>query len=176
MGWYWIVGFLTSHEVYCLWVGYHFQVIIYTHEDEAIWSQWASLTGIQTPLPCYCVQSWQNAQTFPWTESVGLLQYKLCGGWRLSWNSLCLSWSHVCPTLKRPSMHQLDQIWLRAYRLLGHLTYNLTPGQTNFRASQLLSLIAQWGVSSSAVLQHVPAQERPKNFLWIFLYSFFFFI
>ena len=68
-----IVGYLTSHEAYCLWVGYHFQVIIYTHEDEAIWSQWASLTGIQTPLPCYCVQSWQNAQTF-----LGLSQWGYC--------------------------------------------------------------------------------------------------
>ena len=31
-----IVGYLTSHEAYCLWVGYHIQVIIYTHEDEVI--------------------------------------------------------------------------------------------------------------------------------------------
>ena len=39
MGWdIWTnFGYLTSHEAYCLWVGYHFQVIIYTHEDEMIW-------------------------------------------------------------------------------------------------------------------------------------------
>ena len=34
--WDGIVGYLTSYEAYCVWVGYHFQVIIYTHEDEVI--------------------------------------------------------------------------------------------------------------------------------------------
>ena len=34
--WDWIVGYLTSQEAYHLCVGYHFQVIIYTHEDEVI--------------------------------------------------------------------------------------------------------------------------------------------
>ena len=31
-----MVVYLTWHEVYCLWVGHHFQVIVYTHEDEVI--------------------------------------------------------------------------------------------------------------------------------------------
>ena len=34
--WDGIVGYLTWHEAYCLWVGYHFQVIICTHKDEVI--------------------------------------------------------------------------------------------------------------------------------------------
>ena len=29
-----VVGYLTSHEAYLLLVGYHFQVMIYTHEDK----------------------------------------------------------------------------------------------------------------------------------------------
>ena len=51
LGWDGIVVYLTSHEAYCLWVGYHFQVIIYTHEDEVIWRWRASPTGIRTQ---YC--------------------------------------------------------------------------------------------------------------------------
>ena len=43
-----IVGCLASHEACCLWVGYHFQVIIYTHEDKVIWRWRASPTGIRT--------------------------------------------------------------------------------------------------------------------------------
>ena len=31
-----IVGYLTSHEAYSSWIGCHFQVIIYTHEDDLI--------------------------------------------------------------------------------------------------------------------------------------------
>ena len=47
MGWD-IVGYWTLHEAYCLWLGYYFQVIIYTHEDEVIWRWRASQTGIRT--------------------------------------------------------------------------------------------------------------------------------
>ena len=36
MGWDRIVGVLIPHEAYLLWVGYHFQVMFYTHEDEVI--------------------------------------------------------------------------------------------------------------------------------------------
>ena len=34
--WDGIVGYLTTNKAYCLWVGYHFQVKIYSDEDEAI--------------------------------------------------------------------------------------------------------------------------------------------
>ena len=46
--WDGIVGYSTSHEDYCLWVGNHFLVIIYTQEDEVIWRWRASPTVIQT--------------------------------------------------------------------------------------------------------------------------------
>ena len=45
MGW---DSWLCNHEAYCLWVGYHFQVIINTHEGEVLWRWRASPTGIRT--------------------------------------------------------------------------------------------------------------------------------
>ena len=64
--WDGIGGYLTLHEAYCLWVGNHFQVIIYTHDDEVIWDEGPAQPGFEPST----TQSRSNHAT-DWASEAG---------------------------------------------------------------------------------------------------------